>query len=110
MGSNAHLIHGVETRLHTLTPRGRHHLGMYTCSAETVKDLFYHNGPNNYGQLEIAGIEVTCLVYIYILLIALSPLCVSVSVSVCHFAYSSKTKGDRYVGFVAQERDYLREC
>ena len=37
-------------------------MGMYTCSAETFKDLFYHNGPDNCGQLEIAGIEVTCLV------------------------------------------------
>ena len=50
--------------------------------------------------------------WIYILLIALSPLsvCECVSVSVCHFAYSSNTKGDRYLGFVAQEKDYLREC
>ena len=39
-------------------------MGMYTCSAESVKDLFYHNGPENCGQLEIAGIEVTCLVII----------------------------------------------
>ena len=35
---------------------------MCALSAETLKDLFYHNGPDNCGQLEIAGIEVTCLV------------------------------------------------